>query len=63
MLCINRSRESEKQRQKGCAGDSNSLHKCYLHLVAATASQSSSPASKFGAERRISLFIGVPPIP
>jgi hypothetical protein len=63
MLCVNRSSESEKQRQKGCARDSNYLHKCYLHLVAAPVSQSSSPASKLGAEHRISLFIGAPPVP
>jgi hypothetical protein len=63
MLCVSRSSECEKQRQKGCAGDSNPLHKCYLHLVVATVSQSLSPASKLGAERAISLFIGVPPVP
>lgn len=56
MLSVNRSSESEKQRQKGCAGDSNYLHKCYLHLVAATVSQSSSPASKLGAEGGVSFI-------
>ena len=30
LLCIRRSRDSEKQRQNGCAGDSNCFHRCYL---------------------------------
>jgi len=30
LLCIRRSGDSEKQRQNGCAGDSNYFHRCYL---------------------------------
>jgi len=31
VLCIRRSSNSEKQRQNGCAGNSNYSHRCYLH--------------------------------
>src|SRR5229473_2982144 len=30
LLFIRRSGDSEKQRQNGCAGDSNYFHRCYL---------------------------------
>ena len=30
VLCVSRSSNSEKQRQNGCAGDSNRVHMCYL---------------------------------
>src|SRR5712692_956200 len=30
LLCVGRSSDSEKQRQNGCAGDSNYFHRCYL---------------------------------
>ena len=30
LLCICRSSDREKQRQNGCAGDSNYFHRCYL---------------------------------
>jgi len=30
LLCVGRSSNCEKQRQNGCAGDSNYLHGCYL---------------------------------
>jgi hypothetical protein len=31
VLCISRNSDSEKQRQNGCAGDSDAFHRCYLH--------------------------------
>ena len=31
LLCVCRSSDSEKQRQNGCADDSNWFHKCCLH--------------------------------
>jgi hypothetical protein len=30
LLCVGRSSNREKQRQNGCAGDSNYFHRCYL---------------------------------
>jgi hypothetical protein len=30
LLCVRRSSDSEKQRQNGCAGDSDYFHRCYL---------------------------------
>jgi len=30
LLCVRRSSDTEKQRQNGCAGDSNYFHRCYL---------------------------------
>jgi hypothetical protein len=33
LLCIRRSGDSEKQRQNGCAGDSNYFHRCYLQTL------------------------------
>ncbi len=30
VLCVRRSSDSEKQRQNGCAGDTNHFHRCYL---------------------------------
>ena len=31
LLCVNRNRNPDKQRQNGCAGDFNYFHKRFLH--------------------------------
>jgi hypothetical protein len=34
LLCVGKTSDPEKQRQNGCAGDTNHFHGCYLVVTA-----------------------------
>ena len=46
VLCVSRSSDSEKQRQNGCAGDSNRVHMCYLCACACSSASFQSSRSQ-----------------
>src|ERR1700674_4515536 len=57
LLGIRRSGDSEKQRQNGCAGDSNYFHRCYLQNCWL---RNACPSASFLLSRFVALPIASP---